>query len=71
MVTVFPYIELNNQQIDVLLYSSNGYTIKEIAHKKGVAVRAIEWRKQSIMKKFKARTWPQAVSDAFRLGIIE
>jgi DNA-binding NarL/FixJ family response regulator len=70
-MTLYPTIQLQQKQIDVLLYSSNGYTVKEIAAKKGVTVKVIEGMKQSIMKKFKAKTWTQAISDAFRLRIID
>lgn len=70
-MSLYPTIQLQQKQIDVLLYSSNGFTVKEIAEKKGVPVKTIEGKKQSIMKKFKAKTWTQAISDAFRLRLIE
>jgi DNA-binding NarL/FixJ family response regulator len=71
VTTVYPDISLTPRQVDVMLYSSNGFTIKEIAAKKGVTVKTIQGIKQCIMKKFGARTWPQALSDAFRMYKIE
>ena len=71
MTTVFPHIILKKRQVNVLLYSSNGFTNKEIAVKMNTTERAVEGIRYTIMKKFGARTWPQAMADAFRMNYID
>jgi DNA-binding NarL/FixJ family response regulator len=69
--TVFPHIILKKRQVNVLLYSSNGYTNKEIAAKMNTTEKAVQGIRQTIMKKFGARIWPQAIADAFRMNYID
>lgn len=61
---------LNNQEKEILMLSSRGFTVERIAKELFLSVDTIKYHKKNLFKKLKASSISEAILSAVNIGII-
>jgi len=66
-----PYVELTQQEKQLIQMLSEGKTNKEIAHILDYSVRTIESKRLRLEKKLQVKNTPELITQAFKVGFLD
>ena len=69
--TIVKHSPISASEVEVLRAYASGGTTKTIAYDRCVSIKTIESQRQSLLRKSKQKTIPQAVAWAIQIGLIQ
>lgn len=64
-------VHLSPRQSDCLRLFADGGTFKTVARDLGISPNSVKTHRRFLLAKLQARSMPQAIALAFRLGLLE